>query len=58
MPSKQYTGKKRFYVLDSELASGGEGKIFSIVGDPGSVAKLYSEPTKELESKLLYISKV
>lgn len=57
MPSKQYTGKKRFYILDSELASGGEGKIFSIVGDPGSVAKLYSEPTKELESKLLYMSK-
>lgn len=54
--SKRYKGRNRFYILGSEIASGGEGSIFGIVGDPGYVAKLYFKPTKELESKLLYMT--
>ena len=39
-------------VLEKVLASGGEGKIWSVQGHPQQFAKIYKAPTKEHEAKL------
>jgi len=40
------------FLLGQELASGGEGRIFAIQGEPSQVAKLYHKTTPEHAEKL------
>ena len=56
MIDNQLFGKKRLYKIGQEIASGGEGKIFSILNDNGSVIKLYNQISKELEMKIKYMA--
>ena len=56
MIDNQLFGKKRLYKIGQEIASGGEGKIFSILNDNGSVIKLYNQTSKELEMKIKYMA--
>src|SRR2546421_3957219 len=41
-----------FLQLGQELDAGGEGKIYSIIGEPRLVAKIYHKPTAERTAKL------
>lgn len=51
-------GKVNSYYIDDEpLAKGGEGAVFRIKNADNIVAKIYFNPTKELEEKLTYMSK-
>lgn len=46
------------YSLSSNaLGQGGEGKIYSIIDSPDKVVKIYEKPTRELESKLIRMTK-
>lgn len=46
------------YSLDGNaIGQGGEGAIYSILGAPDKVVKIYSKPTGELESKLKRMTK-
>ena len=55
-----YQGKKGIYQLDRQLASGGEGAIFTVSGRRDIVAKIYhtdNGPLRpELERKLTYMA--
>lgn len=52
-----YQGKKGIYQLpDKPFASGGEGAIYKVSRKPDAVAKLYTNPTAELEQKLSYMA--
>lgn len=52
-----YTGKLGSYNLEnSPLAKGGEGAVFKVVNRDDVVAKIYFNPSKELEEKLTYMS--
>jgi len=39
-------------VLGSELAKGGEGKVFEVAGQPGVVAKVFHSPSSAVEQRL------
>lgn len=52
----QLFGSKRLYKLGKEIASGGEGKIYTIIGDNAFLIKIYNQTTKDLESKIKYMS--
>ena len=55
----EFSGISEKYILDRELASGGEGTIWSVKGNDKVVAKIYHqtklESDPELESKITYM---
>ena len=49
------SNRKRYRLAEPAIAGGGEGNIYSIVGDPGQVAKVYLHPERVEQDKLRFM---